>query len=213
MREMATETGLHCSECAIEEPFVPMSWSAARKFGSGHAAAIVDQAARGVHRTLPAWLAAAVAGAVVLRAAGRSVSPPTVGAVAVCAQVGWIVGFAVVSGGRTALRLNRLDGQTMIPVRISCPAGGPEVWACAHHSSLGRAHYVDGVFAWPRGGGGGSWVLRRLLALADENRWTLTLTALSPRTAASYRRVGFRPVAWIYFMRREPVAVVLAAAS
>ena len=180
-----------------------MSWSPARLYGRGHAAAILDQAARGVHRTFPVWLTAVGAGAAVLRLGGRRVPLSSAVAVAAGAQVTWIAGFAAVSGTRTALRLARLDSQELIPIRIRCPAGGPEVLACAHHAPLRDSRYVDGVFAWPRGGGGGSLILRRLLTLADEHRWLLTLTALSPRTAAAYRRVGFRPVLWIYWMRRE----------
>jgi len=201
---MRPNTGLHCPACVIEEPAVPMPWSEARRYGLGHAAAVGDQALRGLHRTIPGWLVAATAGATVLRLAHRPVSRSGVVATALAAQLVWIAGFAGVSGTRTMLRLTRLDDRAMLPVLVSCPAGGPDVRACAHLAPLGRTHYVDGVFAWPRGGGGGSLILRQLLALADDNGWTLTLTALSPRTAAAYRRVGFRPIAWIYWMRREP---------
>lgn len=201
---MKPNTGLHCPACVVEEPAVPMPWPAARRYGWGHATAIGDQARRGLHRTFPVWLAATSVGAAALRVVRRPVSPPGVVAAATVAQVGWVAGFAGVSGIRTALRLTRLDNRMMLPVLLSCPAGGPDVRACAHVAPWGRAHYVDGVFAWPRGGGGGSVILRRLLTLADRNGWALTLTALSPRTAAAYRRVGFRPIAWIYWMRREP---------
>jgi len=65
---------------------------------------------------------------------------------------------------------------------------------------------VDGVFAWPRGRGGGATVLHLLLQRADAAGAALTLTALSPRVARQYRRVGFHRILWIYFMRREPVS-------
>lgn len=202
---MRTEIGLHCPACVVEEPLLPMSWPEARRYGTGHTAAILDQAWRGLYRTFPGWLSATAAGMAAARLSGRRVALPVGVAVATAAQVGWVAGFATVSGTRTAWRLTRLDERELIPVRITCPAGGPDVVACAHHSALGDSRYVDGVFAWPRGGGGGSLILRRLLGLADENRWALTLTALSPRTAVAYRRVGFRPVLWIYWMRREAV--------
>lgn len=200
---MRTEIALHCPDCVVDEPPCPMPWSDARRFGLGHAISITDQAARGLHRTLPVWLGVATASVVVLRIAGRRLRPGTAASVALGAQTAWIVGFATVSGTRTSVRLSRLDGEQMLALRISCPAGGPEVMACAHHSAVRDSHYVDGVFAWPRGAGGGSLILRRLLALADERGWPLTLTALSPRTATAYRRAGFRPIVWIYWMRRE----------
>jgi len=64
--------------------------------------------------------------------------------------------------------------------------------------------YVDGVFAWPRHRGGGRVIARKLCSVADGLGVALTLTALSPRIAANYRRIGFRDVAWIYLMRRDP---------
>lgn len=200
---MRTEIGLHCQECVVEDPRVPMPLFAARQYGLGHTSAILDQAARGLHRTFLVWLTGSATGAAVARLTGRRVPLAWVVALAAGAQVTWVAGFATVSGTRTALRLTRLDEQELIPIRIRCPAGGPKVLACAHHSPLRDSHYVDGVFAWPRGGGGGSLILRRLLAMADQHHWALTLTALSPRTASAYRRVGFRRVVWIYWMRRE----------
>lgn len=165
----------------------------------------------GLPRTLPLWL---LPGAVFVQATNRFQTPTreysrrrkvtyVVGAAVVMAGV-WTVGFAGVSGTRTAVRLARLTSANVIPVEITCAQGGPQVYASAHHHQIGRVWYVDGVFAWPRNRGGGSAVVRRLLARADCAQVALTLTALSPRVAAMYRRVGFREIVWIYLMRREP---------
>ncbi|MGA9147980.1 MAG: hypothetical protein WBZ04_10505, partial [Candidatus Nanopelagicales bacterium] len=61
-----------------------------------------------------------------------------------------------------------------------------------------------GVFAWPRHHGGGHAVIDRVIDRADAEGVSLTLTALSPKVARMYRRVGFRSRAGIYFMHRPP---------
>lgn len=183
----------------------------AMRFGAAHGAAIFQQSLEGIPRTLPLWLLPAAALALGIDhfapARSRRMSSMlligTAGAAGL--QLTWTIGFAGVSGARTAIRLRTQTNKTMVPIQIVCSDGGQTVIACAHYVPLADSWYVDGVFAWPRRRGGGAAVVRRLLARADEQRVALTLTALSPSVAAGYRRAGFRYLAWIYFMRREPV--------
>lgn len=202
---------MRCRDCLEVELVAPLSRRRAARFGLAHGAAIIEQAALGLPRTLPLWL---IPGAALVQAISRLQTPIrecprqrkityVVGAAVMMAGV-WTVGYAGVSGTRTAVRLARLSSSNVIPVEISCARGGRHVYASAHHHQLGRVWYVDGVFAWPRNRGGGGAVVRRLLARADCAQVALTLTALSPGVAAMYRRVGFRDIAWIYLMRREP---------
>lgn len=202
---------LHCPHCIATEMPLPMPRRRALRFGIAHARSIADQSLRGIVRTLPVW---ALPGLFVYRGVQgfrRPGEPITLGKGAVGAaltagglQVLWTGSFAAVSGFRTALRLTTLTSANMIPIVISCHAGGPGVIACAHRAPLGSTWYVDGVFAWPRHHGGGGIIVRYLLDWADGEQVALTLTALSPRVAASYRSVGFRNRLWIYFMCREP---------
>lgn len=180
------------------------------RFGAAHCGAIVQQSFAGAHRTLPLWVIPGVAVAAginrfAFRRKSRTLRMILIGtSSAMGMQLLWTIGFAGVSGARSAIRLRTQTDKTMLPIQIVCSDGGPNVIACAHHAPLADSWYVDGVFAWPRHCGGGAAVVRRLLARADEQHVALTLTALSPGVAATYRKAGFRDLAWIYLMRREP---------
>jgi len=192
---------------ALTDIACPMPLATAAPFGCAHFKAIAAQSMTGLHRTLPAW---AVVGTIVLAIDGRRRRPtPTDGlrviALSAALQMMWTTGFAVVSSTRTVVRLKRLTNDQMLPVRIDS-ADESTVYACAHLQPVRSTLYVDGVFAWPRQRGGGRVITRKLCSVADGRGVTLTLTALSPRIAAKYRRIGFRDIAWIYLMRREPGA-------
>lgn len=198
----------HCPACTETVRDPPLPPGDAVRFGLAHMRAIVQQSVAGAHRALPFWLVPAGLAVAAARARGRRRSRLThaaeTAAGAVALHLAWTCGYAVVSGSRTAVRLTTLTSANLIPVEITCPHG-PHVVADAHYSRIGGCWYLDGVFAWPRGLGGGSAVIRRLLARADAESAPIFLTAFSPRVAAYYRRVGFTHVAWIYLMRREPV--------
>lgn len=189
------------------EPIVAM------RFGLGHWSSISEQAIGGMHRTLPLWLIPAVGldwgrrrltrRHVAMSRQDMTHRIGTTASTALALQLSWTLGYGIVSGSRTALRLNRLTNQNMIALQVTCPHHKP-VYAAAHVKPLGKGYYVDGVFAWPRKRGGGKAVVDRLLARADGEGRRLALTALSPRIAAQYRRVGFRNRLWIYYMSRDP---------
>ncbi len=208
---------MHCGDCSESELPSPMPIALAARFGWAHSKAITQQSLCGLHRTAAMWAIPATGVVVLLggerglrRLPGTTKQPVTIAlhiaATSMLMQTLWTSGYAVVSGVRTAVRLSHLTSANVIPVMIVCPHGGPRVYANVHHHPLGTSWYVDGVFAWPRHRGGGPGIMRRLLARADAEQATLTLTAMSPRVAAAYRKVGFRQVFWIYYMRREPLA-------
>lgn len=202
------------AEGEVAELVAPLAARTAVRFGVAHASSVIDQAVRGLPRTLPVWIIPATAvtyspvgptgfarariGPGATRRAGATI------VIATALQCAWTCGFATVAGVRTAYRLARLTSENMIPIEIT-GRGPVPVRASVHYARLGSGWYVDGVFAWPRKRGGGKEVVSRLLARADAAGVPLTLTALSPRVAAGYRAVGFRDVVWIYFMRRQPV--------
>ncbi len=203
-------TGGHCGHCAERELTAPLPLALSCRFGWAHAQAVAQQSVGGMHRTVPVWIVA-TAGLGLLRRPVRSYArahparfTAVVAGSAVAGGILWTAGFAAVSGARTTRRLSRLSSERVVPIQISCPVGGPTIYASAHQRHVAGSWYVDGVFAWPRHRGGGSAVLTRLLTRADAAGTVLTLTALSPRVAASYRKAGFQFVLWIYLMRRQP---------
>lgn len=217
LARMPTDPG---TATVVEVP-APLTVRDAMPFGRGHALAILDQAARGLRRTVPMWLIAGAARAAVSSGrrpgptaarAGRPplarVAHPAIRIVrdALLLQALWPVGYASFSGARTVVRLTRLGRDRVLPLEIHAATGGVMARASAYRGPMGTAWHVEGVFAWPRRVGGGSAVLARLLGDADDRGDTLVLTALSPRVARAYERVGFRKIAWIYWMRRDPKA-------
>ena len=194
----------------FEDLVPPLQPREALSFGVAHTLAITDQATRGILRTLPGWFVVGVAvttadlhrrprsrhGYLV-----RAAVEPTI--VAAASQLLWITGFALFSGARTAVRLATQTSKSVTPITRNA-VDGTRIIASAHVARSIDGHYIDGVFAWPRGHGGGLAVMARLLTRADHDGTTLALTALSPSVAARYRKVGFRYVLWIYLMRREP---------
>lgn len=199
----------HCSDCAETDCRVPMPARKALAFGARHSQSIVDQPLRGLPRTLPLWVAVGLLARRSLRHGthhGRDDSLVVRGAeaaaLAVAMQAAWTAGYAVFSGGRTAVRLGTQSPDTMTAIALQCARCGLHVVASAHCSTVGASRYVDGVFSWPRHRGGGRAVIDRVIRRADADGVSLTLTALSPSVARMYRRVGFRPQVSIYFMRR-----------
>lgn len=194
----------------FEDLVPPLQPREALSFGVAHTLAVTDQATRGIFRTLPGWFVAGVAvttADLYLRPTSRhsyliraAVEPAIVAA---ASQLLWIAGFATFSGARTAVRLATQTSESVTPIARDA-ADGARIIASAHVARSEGSYYIDGVFAWPRGHGGGRAVMARLLARADRDCATLALTALSPSVAALYRKVGFRCVLWIYLMRREP---------
>lgn len=200
---------VHCPKCKEINIRAPLDPRESMQFGFAHSSAIAAQAVHGVHRTLPGWAAAATCALMARRSlTGRQAhgiarqAAKVIGLAAVL-QVGWAGSYAAFSGIRTWRRLSRLSGRNVVPMEITCEQGGPRVVCSAYRTPLGDAWHVEGIFAWPRGRGGGGVILRRLLRDADTSDVPLTLTALSPRTARIYERAGFRQVIWIYWMRWE----------
>lgn len=192
---------------------MPCDKATAQRLAGLHARAVTTQGMAGLRRTLPVWWVGAFAvGTVTAKLRGVPRPPRRHTTVtALVAQAAWIGGYASFSYLRTYQRMTSntspdINAFELCKVSDTDVADGvrsePVTVSAATKVLTDSAWYLDGIFAWPRQSGGGTWVLEHMLTEADKQGRDVFLNTMSPRAARLYKRHGFTYQAWMYWMHR-----------